>query len=56
MENIEDDKYASARIDLDDAITAFVEEVQEIGIDNDGIASDVSDSLYNASNGKIRIK
>lgn len=50
-----DDKYAEARIDLDGAMEEFFKAALKIGMSKTEIASDVCDSLFDGSDGEIKM-
>jgi hypothetical protein len=50
-----DNEYAEARITLDGAMAEYIKKAQAIGVDNAGIARDVCDSLFDASDGDIKL-
>jgi len=51
----EDEKYAYARIALDGAMAEFFEAARKIGMSHDEIANDVCDSLFDGSDGEIKM-
>lgn len=55
MSKQDDEKYMDARSRLNEVMAAYIEAASKIGVDNPGIASDVCDSLYDASDGAIKL-
>lgn len=50
-----DDKYANARMDLNAAMSDFIKAAEAADKGAQQIADDVADSLYDASEGAIKI-
>ena len=50
-----DEEYAQARMTLDGAMAEYIKAAQAIGVDNAGIARDVCDCLFDASDGDIKL-
>ena len=50
-----DEAYAQARMTLDGALAEFVKASENIGMEKDAIARNVCDSLFDATDGDIKL-
>lgn len=56
MSKATETEYFEARTALNGAVAAFIKAAYAIGKDNEGIAGDIEDSVFDASKGDIPVE